>query len=265
MTTLAIDRSLYTSSPRIGIGTGCTLVDQLIDAARDPEVGASDDILESAKELAKLLALTRATDDAATAAAATATAAGDVPLDQRADRTIKAMQLRLQARVLLEDGEPAERAADHLALLYPDGLSFTRGSFAAQDAVMQRMVRQLKDPELAASVDELAGPEYTKAFKKIARQYTPMVKAMGRVVATNVNQRDVLSKLQAGIVQHCSRVLGELRDADPKSVARTRALLAPIDNFRARTSTTPSRTTTEPTEATPATPTAASIEAELDA
>lgn len=258
---LAIDRSPYVSSPRIGIATGSTLVGQLIDAARDPELDAPESILESAKDLAKLLALARATDDAATAAGATASAAGDLELDQRADRTTKAMHLRLQARVLLDDAEPAQRAAEHLALLYPEGLSFTKASFAAQDAVMQRMVRQLKDPDLAASMDELVGPEYVKAFKKIAKDYAAMVKAMGRVVATTINQREVLSELQAGIVQHCSRVLGELRDADPKSVARTRALLAPIDNFRARTSS-PSRAPSDPAE--PAPP-VATVEATVEA
>lgn len=237
---IAIDRSLYATAPRISIATGSTLVDQLIDVARDPDLEASAAILEGTKDLAKLLALTRATDDAATAAGATSTAAGDLGLDQKADRTIKALNLRLQARVLLDDGEPATRAAEHLALLYPEGLAFTKASYAAQDAVMQRMVRQLKDAELAASVEALAGAEYLKAFRKVAKAYSAMVKAMGRVVTTSISQREVLIEMQAGIVQHCSRILGELRDADPKSVARTRALLAPIDNLRARQGT-PSR------------------------
>jgi hypothetical protein len=231
---LAIDRSPYVTAPRLSIATGATLLGQLVDAVEDPALEASPAILESAKDLGKLLAKARAADDAATTAAATSTTAGDVELDQRADRTIKAIHLRLQARVLLDDGEPAQRAAEHLALLYPEGLAFTKASYAAQDAVMQRMLRQLKSDELAESLDEIVGPEYIKAFKSLAKAYSTMVKAMGRVVPTTIDQHEVLVEIQAAVVQHASRILGELRDANPKSVARTRALLAPIDNFRAR-------------------------------
>jgi hypothetical protein len=183
-----------------------------------------------------VLARARAADDAAVSASATSSSAGDPELDQHADRTIKALNLRLQAAVLLDDGEPAKTAAEHLALLYPEGLAFTKSSYAAQDAVMQRMVRQLKSSELATSVEALAGKKYVTAFKAIAKTYHTMVKAMGRVVQTTVDQRGVLIDMQTVLVQHASRILGELDDADPKSVQRTRALLAPIDNFRARTS-----------------------------
>lgn len=248
---LALDRSLYVSSPRISIATGATLLGQLVDAAEDPSLDASPPILESAKDLRKLLGKARASDDAATTANATVTAAGDLELDQRADRTTKAIYLRLQARVLLDDGEPAQRAAEHLVLLYPEGLAFTKAYYAAQDAVMQRMVRQIKDAELGESLDELVGPEYIKAFKKVAKAYSVMVKAMGRVVTTTVDQREVLVEMQVAIVQHASRILGELRDADPKSVARTRALLAPIDNFRARASTSTPRAAAPATAPSP--------------
>jgi hypothetical protein len=259
---LAIDRSLYVTSPRISIATGATLLGQLIDAADDPSLEASPSILDSAKDLRKLLARVRAADDAATIAGATSTSAGDLELDQRADRAVKAIMLRLQARVLLDDGEPAERAAEHLALLYPEGLAFTKASYAAQDAVMQRMLRQLKDSELAESLDELVGPEYVKALKKLAKAYSAMVKAMGRVVASTIDQREVLLEMQAAIVQHASRILGELRDADPKSIARTRALLAPIDNFRARVNGSASRhAAAEPI----APPSVAEVEAAIEA
>lgn len=258
---LAIDRSLYVSSPRISIATGATLLGQLIHTAEDPDLRASPPILESAKDLHVLLVKARASDDAATTANAVSTAAGDLELDQRADRTTKAIYLRLQARVLLDDGEPAQRAAEHLALLYPDGLAFTKASYAAQDAVMQRMVRQLKDSALAESLDEIVGPEYLKAFKKLTKAYSAMVKAMGRVVVTTVDQREVLVEMQVAIVQHASRILGELRDADPKSVARTRALLAPIDNFRARTSTSTPRAASPITTPSPA---VADADAELE-
>jgi len=218
----------------MSIGTGSTLIAQLIDAATDPELGASTAIVEGTEHLSAVLAKARAVDVAVSLAAVVPTAAGDVELDQRADRTIKANMLRLQAAVLLDDGEPAERAADLLELLFPDGLAFTKATFAAQDAVMQRMLTLLEDPERRAALDELAGPKYYAAFEQVAQQYSAMVKAMGRVVPSRVDQRAAILEMQAAIVQHCSRVLGELRDADPGSVARTRALLAPIDNFRAR-------------------------------
>jgi hypothetical protein len=230
---LAIDRTPYASAPRgLSVSSGIPLLAQLVDAAQDPELQASPAVRESAKEVGKLLTRARAIDDAA--ATATSAAAGDPVLDQRCDRINKAFHLRLQAATLLEDGEEPERAADHLATLFPEGLAYTKAAYAAQDTVMQRMLRQLKEPELAASVEEIAGKKYLTAFKSVAKQYHAMVKAMGRVVETPVDQRSILVEMQDLVVQHASRILGELRDSDPKSVARTRALLAPIDNFRAR-------------------------------
>jgi hypothetical protein len=251
--TLAIDRSPYVNAPRgLSVSTGIPLLAQLVSAAQDPALEASPSVRESAKALGKLLVRARAANDAA--ATATSSAAGDPELDQRADRATKALNLRLQAAALLEDADASDRAADHLARLFPDGLAFTRTSYAAQDTAMQRMLRQLKDPTLAASVEELAGKRYVSAFRAIARDYHAMVTAMGRVVPTSVDQRSILLEMQSLIVQHASRILGDLRDADPKSVARTRALLAPIDNFRARNQSSPRPTTPPPTPAAEATP-----------
>ncbi len=233
---LAIDRSLYASAPRgLSVSTGITLFAQLVDAAQDPALEASPAVRESAKEVGKLLGRARAVDDAV--AAATSSSAGDPVLDQRCDRINKALQLRLQAAALLEEGEESEQAADNLATLFPEGLAYTKASYAAQDTVMQRMLRQLKEPDLAASVEAIAGKKYLAAFKSVAKEYHAMVTAMGRVVEVPIDQRSLLAEMQDLLVQHASRILGELRDSDPKSVARTRALLAPIDNFRARNPT----------------------------
>lgn len=233
---LAIDRSPYVSAPRgLSMTNGIPLLAQLIDAAQDPKLDASPSVLESAKDLGKLLTRARKAEQAI--ATAGSSAAGDPVLDQRCDRVTKALYLRLEAATLLEDGEGSERASDHLTALYPEGLAFTRGSYAAQDTVVQRMIRQLKAPELAASVEELAGKEYVTAFKSVAKEYHAMVTAMGRVVEEQIDQRGILLEMQDIIVQHASRILGDLRDSEPKSIAKTRALLAPIDNFRARNPT----------------------------
>ena len=264
MPPLAIDRSQYVTAPRgLSVSSGIPLLSQLVDAAHDPALAASPSIQESAKELAKLLAIALQADDAL--AATSSSAAGDPVLDQRADRRTKALNLRLQAATLLDDGEASERAADHLATLYPEGLAFIKSTYAAQDTVMQRMVRQLKDAELAKSVAELAGKEYLHAFKSVAKDYHAMVNAMGRVVPTTIDQRSIIVDMQTLIVQHASRVLGELRDAEPKSVARTRALLAPIDNYRARSSGSssprpPSPVTASDDDATSEAPAAAPAE-----
>lgn len=234
---LAIDRTPYASAPRgLSVSTGIPLLAQLVDAAQDPELEASPAVRESAKEVGKLLSRARAADDAV--AVATSAAAGDPVLDQRCDRINKALLLRLQAAELLDDDD-SEHAADHLATLFPEGLAYTKTAYATQDTVMQRMLRQLKEPELAASVETVAGKKYLTAFKSVAKQYHAMVKAMGRVVETPVDQRSILTEMQDLVVQHASRILGELRDSDPKSVARTRALLAPIDNFRLRNPSSP--------------------------
>jgi hypothetical protein len=228
---LAIDRAAYALSPRIGVDTGSTLLEQLVDVAKD-DVSATIDT--SVKKLRKLLGRARAANAEGVRMSATATAAGDFELDLRADRSAKAIKLRLEAWPLLEDGERAKRANEHLRLLFPEGLRFTKASFAVQDAEMRRMVGEMKDPALAESLEELVGEDFIKAFKKVAKAYSTMVKAMGRAVAGEVDLRAMLSEMQTAIVQHASRVLGELDDDDAASVERVRMLLAPIDNFRAR-------------------------------
>ena len=226
---------------------GITLLAQLVDAAQDPKLDAAPSVLDSAKDVGKVLTRARKAEQAL--ATATSSAAGDPVLDQRCDRVSKALYLRLQAATLLEDEEDSERAADHLTALYPEGLAFTKASYAAQDTVVQRMIRQLKEPELAASVEELAGKKYLTSFKSVAKDYHAMVTAMGRVVEEQIDQRGILLEMQDIVVQHASRILGELRDAEPKSVAKTRALLAPIDNFRARN---PAGSTPRPAPVPPA-------------
>lgn len=57
---------------------------------------------------------------------------------------------------------------------------------------------------------------------------------MGHAVGAEVDLRAILGEMQTAIVQHASRVLGELEDDEPASVERVRGLLAPIENFRAR-------------------------------
>lgn len=228
---IAIDRTPYTSAPRIGMASGATLIEQLIDVAKGEE---SPTIADSVKKLRKTLANARATHVQAGRASATPTAAGDLVLDATADRCLKALKLRLDAWPLIDTGERAQRATRHLALLFPRGLQPTQATFAVQDAEMRRISTELKDGELADSLDELVGPEFIAAFKKVAKAYSAMVKAMGRVVDSGVDQRTVVIAMQTVIVQHASRVLGELEDDEPGSVERVRRLLAPIDNFRAR-------------------------------
>jgi hypothetical protein len=228
---LAIDRAVYAVAPRIGVGNGSTLLEQLIDVAKDDE---SEVIEASVKKLRKVLGKARTTKAQSVRVGAKSTAAGDLEIDRCADRCAKAIKLRLDAWPLAVDDERARRAEEHLRLLFPTGLQFTQASFATQDAEMRRMLDEMKQPELAASLDALVGPEFIQAFGKAAKAYSAMVKAMGHAVAGEVNQRAMVIEMQTAIVQHVSRVLGELEDDDPASVERVRGLLAPIDNFRAR-------------------------------
>lgn len=229
---IAIDRGPYALAPRVSMNSGTTLIEQLIDVAKDDP---SPTIEGSAKKLRKVVSHARSVRVEDVRATATATAAGDLELDLAADRRSKAVKLRLEAWLLLDEDAKAERARQLLALLYPQGLRFTKATFGVQDAEMRRMLTEMKDPESAASLEELVGAPFVKGFKKTAKAYSEMVKAMGRAVPTEVDQRSVIIAMQTAIVQHASRVLGELEDDDPASVERVRGLLAPIDNFRART------------------------------
>lgn len=193
-------------------------------------------IATSVKKLRKVLGTARDAKAQSVRASAKSTAAGDLELDRRADRRVKAVKLRLEAWTLVaeDEEERAGRAEEHLRLLFPGRLQCTQASFAVQDAEMRRLLEEMKEAELAESLEELVGLEIIQAFKRVAKAYSEMVKAMGRAVSEEVDQRTVVAEMQTAIVQHVSRVLGELEDDDAESVKRVRRLLAPIDNFRAR-------------------------------
>lgn len=231
---LAIDRAQYAAAPRIGIDTGATLLEQLVDVAKDDE---SEVISASVTKLRKVLGRARGAKAQGVRAAAKSSAAGDLELDRKADRSVKAIKLRLEPWTLLadEEQEKAQRAKEHLRLLFPNGLQFTQASFAVQDAEMRRLLAEIKQPALAKSLEQLVGAEFIAAFKAVAKPYAEMVKAMGRAVDEEEDQRIIVAAMQTAIVQHASRVLGELEDDDPRSVQRVRGLLAPIDNIRDRT------------------------------
>ena len=233
---LAIDRAIYAAAPRIGVDSGTTLLEQLIDVAKDDD---SEVISGSVKKIRKVLNKSRAAKAEGVRAGAKSSAAGDLELDRRADRNAKAIRMRLEAWTLVaeDEAERAERAAAHMRLLFPNGLQFTQAAFSVQDAEMRRMVAEMKDAELGESLEELVGAEFIAPFKSVAKNYSEMVKAMGRAVSEDVDQREVVAEMQTAIVQHVSRVLGELEDDDPESVQRVRQLLAPVDNFRARAAT----------------------------
>jgi hypothetical protein len=93
-------------------------------------------IAASVKKLCKVLAKARGTKAQSARAAARATAGVDLELDRRADRRIKAIKVRLEAWLLLDDAAKARRADQHLRLLFPEGLAPTQASFAVQDAEM---------------------------------------------------------------------------------------------------------------------------------
>ncbi|MEM9463117.1 MAG: hypothetical protein AAGF11_53740 [Myxococcota bacterium] len=226
-----IDRAAYATAPIIGVDSGITLVEQLVDVAKDD---ASPAIAGSVVKLREILDTARAAKVAQVRASTASGKAGDLQLDYATDRCLKAIKLRLEAWTLLRDSESSRRARELLALLYPRGLRFTRAAFAVQNAQMQRMLTEMNEPATAASLAELVGAPFITAFEQDARDYADMLKAMGRAVERKVDQRSVVTALRRAIVQHASRAVGELDDDDPKSVERVRRLLAPIDNFRAR-------------------------------
>src|SRR5690349_3646192 len=107
MSSLAIDRAAYALAPRIGVDTGSTLIEQLVDVAKGDDSVA---VQGSVKKLRKLLGRGRAATAEGVRASATASPAGDLELDLRADRCSKAVKLRLEAWPLVETGERARRA-----------------------------------------------------------------------------------------------------------------------------------------------------------
>lgn len=228
---LAVDRSAYATAPRISLASGLSLVEQLIAAT---PANASRGVKESVAGLKKTAASARTVHQEATDLAALPQAAGDAVLDNRADRCLAGIRTRLEGWTLLDDAKEAKRAAGLIVRLFPEGLGYTRRSFDEQDQEMKRLLERVKARGIKRELDELVGPPFLATLKKLAKAYSAMVAKMGTTQTRQVAVRETVVALQTMIVRHASRVLGELDDDDPKSVEATRAMLAPLDNFRAR-------------------------------
>lgn len=172
------DPTLYTRAPILTIATAITLGGALVTACPP---GAPPTLRKAADKLQTTTA------SAQTAWAARKRALGALSdedsrvLDVQADGCWSALRGRLESYALLpiEDHPRAARAGELIFILFgKDGLDFLKHRYVNQLPAMQTLLQRIDDEGLQPDLDDLAGPEFLAAIRKIVPRYDAMVQAM---------------------------------------------------------------------------------------
>ncbi len=166
-------------------------------------------------------------------------------VDQWADRAWKALRMRLEAATLLHPSheEAAEAQAVLDRLFGDDGTEFLKLGYPAQLTAMNVHMVPIdgegddatnQEPGLAERIGELVGTIYLENVRDRIVAYHKMVAAMATQTAVPAAQRPHLRVMQEAIVHYATIVIANVKRNDEASLVRARALLAPIDNARAK-------------------------------
>ncbi|HEY4118252.1 MAG TPA: hypothetical protein VGM56_10365 [Byssovorax sp.] len=233
-----LDVSQYMQLPTLDAAATCALAQSLLSAALD------DDRVKPAAKAAKasLKALQAALGPVATEASERTPKAVDTDVDV----AWGSMYRRLQSLGELArfDAARAARAGALLAKLFPppEGARFLTDPFASEWQKVKSRLAVISDDDLEPEIVDLAGPEYTSLLRSTFAEYgdvlhitsaAPEVAEQARVRAAFVELRDDLRDLAIA-------TLATRKKGDAKSLKKVKAALLPIDEARARVTTSPS-------------------------
>lgn len=233
MSTETFDPSLYTSAPRMTLESGIALARALVAAC--PKTMPSR-IHKAAQRLAD------ATDNAQTKLARRQKALSSISdedrrlIDQAGDASWGALRSRLSAYSMLPPNEYADahRAGALVTVLFGDqGLAFLTESFPVQWTTADTILKRIKDDNLAADINRIAGPEFLENVRKRHERYGVMVQSI--LIKSNELQVDLgveVRALGSAIVAYATKVCAHVEDDDAKSMSEARAALQPIDSHR---------------------------------
>lgn len=157
-------------------------------------------------------------------------------VDQLTDNLWSALRSRLQAYSVLPalDFPKSARAGELCVVLFgDDGLSFLKEPYPVQFSTMDTLIRRIDADKLQKEIDDLAGPEFLQAIRKVMPRYDAIVTAMlKRDDASGQNLLDHVRAVQRAIVNYATAVCGTVDDDEPETVKLARKLLQPIVNAR---------------------------------
>ena len=128
----------------------------------------------------------------------------------------------------------ADRAAEVLDQLFPDGLEFLRRSYNVQSQLMNTVLEAIEAEGLTGQLIELTGEELLPVLKACQRRYKAMVtRRLSRDKNAKIGDLNQLKgRLQRGITLYVNAVIGTLSAPEPNTVESVEAALLPIVNVR---------------------------------
>src|SRR5690606_20447386 len=121
----------------------------------------------------------------------------------------------------VEDYPKAARAAELVVVLFgSDGLSFLKEAYPIQYATMDTLLKRIDADSLQKEIDDLAGPEFIRAIRKVMPRYGEVVGAMlKRDNASGQNLLEHVRTIQRGIVDYATKVCGTVDEDEPETVS----------------------------------------------
>ena len=152
------------------------------------------------------------------------------PYDREFDGSWLALRGRVQAHTL-RPGDPRRARAERLlADLLPQGLRFLNFAYAEQWFYGGVLLERIDaEPELAAELDELAGPGFVSAVRQ-AHEELGEALGLGEAGKSQApSLAEALHELALAIADYARLLAGEVDSHDEDSVAAFMAAMAPRD------------------------------------
>jgi hypothetical protein len=231
MTNITFDPSLYTRPPLFTLLGGITLAEALY-AACPKEMPPTVKKAAQKMERARLVAQAAWSERQRLLGPSTTEEAknlGNVYI-----RGWAAIRSRLQAYASLpvEEYPRAARAAELVAVLFPEGLEFTQRSYVEQLAATDALLQRIADDKLEKDLSALCGPEFLTNVQRQLPRYRTMVQSNLARAAESANLALHLKGLSQIIAEYATKVAATVDSDDELSYRRAMAALAPIDSYR---------------------------------
>lgn len=157
------------------------------------------------------------------------------PIDQAADRSWAALQLRLAGWLELPESEHPEVAEAQAltAKLFADGLRFTQLEYGAQWAEAEARIAWLKGAGQLSVLERLCGKPFVAELVRAHAAYAEMVGTDAKKRAVPVSRPDLtqLRKVaQKAILAHQIQLVALLMSGE--SVREVEQALRPLDDYR---------------------------------
>jgi hypothetical protein len=222
----AFDPEQYTMVPTRGVGATLGLARALLSAAPSRLPVSLALRLVRLREQAEGLQLAWLDADRP------ATATDLRRLDTALDRRWAAVRGRLEACVLLDDGDLSLRAQALLGILFPKGLDFVKLPYPEEWAQSERRLALIKAKALEATLERLCGEPYLPRLQQAHAAYGEALGITKKPASAEARVLAPLEDLRAALVGYARAVIDATNEYDPDSVAGAQQLLAPF--LRAR-------------------------------